>query len=104
MNPFRCLMLLLAVSPVLAVSPWLEEHADEYRDHLLAVSCTGDLGPWVEFFAHAIRDESRAGHDRVMRLLALREEIADAVLWLCSDRSSFVVGQSISVDGGLTMR
>jgi len=32
------------------------------------------------------------------------EEIADAVLWLCSDRASFVVGQSISVDGGLTMR
>lgn len=66
-------------SPVLAVSPWLEEHADEYRDHLLAVSCTGDLGQWVEFFARAISDESRAGHDRVMRLLALREEIADAV-------------------------
>lgn len=32
------------------------------------------------------------------------EEIADAVLWLCSNRASFVVGQSISVDGGLTMR
>jgi NAD(P)-dependent dehydrogenase (short-subunit alcohol dehydrogenase family) len=32
------------------------------------------------------------------------EEIADAVLWLCSDASSFVTGQSISVDGGFTMR
>lgn len=32
------------------------------------------------------------------------EEIADAVLWLCSDRSSFVVGQAIAVDGGFTMR
>lgn len=32
------------------------------------------------------------------------EEIADAVLWLCSDRASFVVGQSIAVDGGFTMR
>jgi NAD(P)-dependent dehydrogenase (short-subunit alcohol dehydrogenase family) len=32
------------------------------------------------------------------------DEIADAVLWLCSPASSFVVGQSISVDGGFTMR
>jgi NAD(P)-dependent dehydrogenase (short-subunit alcohol dehydrogenase family) len=32
------------------------------------------------------------------------EEIADAVLWLCSEASSFVVGQSIAVDGGFTMR
>jgi Fic family protein len=61
------------------VSPWFEERADEYRDHLLAVSVTGDWAPWIEFFANAIRDESRSGHDRIMRLLALRSEIADVV-------------------------
>ncbi|MGA3182658.1 MAG: glucose 1-dehydrogenase [Verrucomicrobiota bacterium] len=32
------------------------------------------------------------------------EEIADAVLWLCSQQASYVTGQSISVDGGLLMR
>lgn len=28
------------------------------------------------------------------------EEIADAVVWLCSPRSSFVTGQAIAIDGG----
>lgn len=28
------------------------------------------------------------------------EEIGDAVLWLCSNRSSFVLGQAIAIDGG----
>jgi NAD(P)-dependent dehydrogenase (short-subunit alcohol dehydrogenase family) len=32
------------------------------------------------------------------------EEISDAVLWLCSSASSYVTGQSISVDGGFIMR
>ena len=32
------------------------------------------------------------------------EEIMIAVLWLCSDAASYVTGQSISVDGGFTMR
>jgi NAD(P)-dependent dehydrogenase (short-subunit alcohol dehydrogenase family) len=30
------------------------------------------------------------------------EEIAEAVLWLCSDKASFVTGQSLNVDGGFT--
>lgn len=30
------------------------------------------------------------------------EEIADACVWLCSDKSSFVTGSSIRVDGGFT--
>lgn len=66
-------------SPVLSVSPWLKDHADEYRDHLLAVSTTGDWAPWIEFFAQAVRAEARSGHARIMRLLALREELGDAV-------------------------
>jgi NAD(P)-dependent dehydrogenase (short-subunit alcohol dehydrogenase family) len=39
-----------------------------------------------------------------MKRLGRPEEIADAVLWLCSDKASYVTGQSISVDGAYVMR
>ena len=32
------------------------------------------------------------------------KEVADAVVWLCSDAASFVTGQSLAVDGGLTVQ
>jgi NAD(P)-dependent dehydrogenase (short-subunit alcohol dehydrogenase family) len=32
------------------------------------------------------------------------EEVAEAVLWLCSDRASFVTGHSLIIDGGFTAR
>jgi NAD(P)-dependent dehydrogenase (short-subunit alcohol dehydrogenase family) len=32
------------------------------------------------------------------------EEVAEAVLWLCSDKASFVTGHSLLIDGGFTAR
>jgi NAD(P)-dependent dehydrogenase (short-subunit alcohol dehydrogenase family) len=35
-----------------------------------------------------------------MKRVALASEIADAIVWLCSDQSTFVTGAAITVDGG----
>lgn len=37
-----------------------------------------------------------------MRRLGTPEEIAEAVVWLCSDKASFINGQALALDGGLT--
>lgn len=39
-----------------------------------------------------------------LRRMAQPEEIAEAVVWLCSDAASFVVGVALPVDGGATAR
>lgn len=51
----------------------------EYRQHLFAVSETGDCAPWIEFFATAVSAEASTRHDRIMRLLSLREEFAASI-------------------------
>lgn len=63
--------------PVLNLSPWLEERKDEYKDHLLAVSASGDFDPWVQFLAAAVHDQANEGVRRIEDLLAFRQELMD---------------------------
>jgi NAD(P)-dependent dehydrogenase (short-subunit alcohol dehydrogenase family) len=37
-----------------------------------------------------------------MKRLAEPEEMAEAVVWLCSDGASFVTGHIMPIDGGMT--
>nr|WP_322625349.1 SDR family oxidoreductase [uncultured Flavobacterium sp.] len=39
-----------------------------------------------------------------IKRLGKAEEVADVVLWLCSNASTYVIGQAISVDGGYTVQ
>lgn len=65
--------------PVLSISPWLEEHKDDYRDLLLRLSVTGEWEPWIEFFVEAMRVESERSRSRIDRLLTLQEEMSEGV-------------------------
>jgi len=57
--------------------------------------CRFTGGPGTDFFNQlaGMHPIGRLGHP---------EEIAEAVLWLCSDKASFVTGQSLTADGGWT--
>ncbi|GET37639.1 glucose 1-dehydrogenase [Microseira wollei] len=39
-----------------------------------------------------------------MKRPGIAEEVAQAVIWLCSDRSSYITGQNLVIDGGYTMQ
>ncbi len=59
----------------------------------------------IERFTHGdpVAQEALNAMEPVGRL-GRADEIADAVVWLCSDRASFVTGQAIAVDGGFVAR
>lgn len=48
--------------------------------------------------------QSRAAIANPLGRMAQPQEIAEAVVWLCSDAASFVVGVALPVDGGSTAR
>lgn len=51
--------------------------------------------------ADAMKDIMR---DQPIGRLGRPEEIASAVLWLCSPGASFVIGHALAADGGYTVR
>jgi Fic family protein len=61
--------------PTLVVSPWLEEHREQYQDGLLALSASGDWDGWVSFFARGVEASADGTRQRVDQLLEWQEDI-----------------------------
>ncbi len=59
--------------------------------------------PILDPFIAAIPDfESTMTARHPVGRIGMPEEVAEAVVWLCSDAASFVIGHTLSVDGGYT--
>jgi NAD(P)-dependent dehydrogenase (short-subunit alcohol dehydrogenase family) len=81
--------------------------AIEYAAHNIRVNavCPGVIRTEMTERAFFHDDELGAAMTRRHPLgrLGTTEEVAEAVLWLCSDQSSFTTGHALPVDGGLTV-
>lgn len=74
--------------PLLNLSPYFEERKDEYKDHLLECSRTGEFDPWVQFFAEAVIAQAEDELSRIEELIVIRHSMIDT---LRADRARGVV-------------
>jgi NAD(P)-dependent dehydrogenase (short-subunit alcohol dehydrogenase family) len=69
--------------------------------------CPGHIDtPMLERAGITTHEEARQGLTALHALgrLGTSEEVAEAVLWLCSEEASFVTGHAMLIDGGYTAR
>jgi NAD(P)-dependent dehydrogenase (short-subunit alcohol dehydrogenase family) len=75
----------------------------EYAEEGIRVNavCPGYIVTRMTELTRALRSEAIIARTP-MRRLGQPEEIAEMVVWLCSDRASYVTGAAYEVDGGMT--
>jgi NAD(P)-dependent dehydrogenase (short-subunit alcohol dehydrogenase family) len=73
----------------------------DYADQGVRVNVVAP-GPILTHHLEAAGEEAQrqAGRSTPMRRIGQASEVADAVLWLCCDQSSFVTGVVLPIDGG----
>ena len=80
--------------------------AQEYARQNIRVNAVCPVFTRTPLFQEMIEGNDRLAERLLHNIPARRfgepEEIADAILWLCSDGAGFVTGQAVNIDGGLT--
>jgi len=78
------------------------EHADD--DIRVNAVCPGYIDTSLSKQGRSEERVRELADRHPMRRFGRTGEVADAVLWVCSDGASFVTGEALSVDGGYTSR
>jgi len=75
----------------------------DYADQGIRVNVVAP-GPIRTYHIEAAGEQAirAASMSTPMRRMGTSDEVAQTVLWLCSDQSSFITGTVIPVDGGQT--
>lgn len=80
--------------------------AQEVARHSIRVNAVCPVYTETPLFSPMIADNpgrAKKMLERIpMRRFGKPRDIADAIVWLCSDQSRFVTGQAINLDGGMT--
>ena len=79
--PWGCLLMSLSLMamdhlsrPVLLLSPFFEQHRDEYYRRLRAISQEGDWSGWLEFFLRGVEVQSLRATGTAKAIVNLRNE------------------------------
>ena len=74
----------------------------EYAQQGIRVNCVCPGVIQTPMTERALRDPARQAQitARPMGRVGTPEEVAETVMWLCSDAASFVTGHTMTVDGG----
>ena len=80
--------------------------AQEAARHNIRVNAVCPVFTETPLFSPMIADNPRRAQKMLERIPMRRfgqpQDIADAIVWLCSEQSRFVTGQAINLDGGMT--
>lgn len=81
--------------PILNLSPWLEARREQYQDHLLTVSQSGDFEPWVAFFCRAVKAQALEAVQRVHRLLELKNQMLQRLRKARAKGTSLLIAEEL---------
>jgi len=66
--------------PSLTISPWLLRRRDQYQEHLLTTSTSGDWNPWVRFFARGVTEQALSHVEVAKQLLDWAADVRGQLL------------------------